>query len=210
MLAILGRDCELFELFPALLQQLMENEQSCLQEIESNSQKHSFFLQPLNRRGRLFLFGAGHVAREVAWLADRTGFQVILVDPRSELMAAQRFPATCGLHLKNAEQFFSDNTVGSRDYLVIAGPDHGTDLTTLLQAAKTSAGYIGVMGSKNKIGSFEKVLKKKALWKTLKGRLHAPIGIAIPSKTPAEVAVSIVAELIAVRNQPSIKRSQTQ
>ena len=204
VVATLGKGCESLELPPALLQQLMESEQSCLQETHSHVSQHSFFIQPLNRRGRLFLFGAGHVAREVAWLADRTGFQVILIDPRRQLMEAKRFPAACSLHLNDAQQFFADNRVGSRDFLVIAGPDHSSDLAALVQAGKTSARYIGVMGSKNKIGSFEKVLRKKDLWQTLEGRLHAPIGIAIPSKDPAEVAVSIVAELIQVRTQPSI------
>ena len=204
VVATSGNNGRPLELNPGLLQQLMENERSCLQDIASSSQQRSFFVQPLNRKGRLFLFGAGHVAREVAWLADRTGFQVILVDPRSELMVEERFPKACSLHVKNTEQFFSGNTVGSRDFLVIAGPDHAADLATLVLAVESSAHYIGVMGSKNKIGSFEKVLKKKDLWQALEGRLHAPIGIAIPSKSPAEVAVSIVAELIAVRAQPSI------
>ncbi len=205
VVATLGKGCGSLELPPALLQQLMENKQSCLQEIPSHSLQHPCFIQPLNHKGRLFLFGAGHVAQEVAWLADRTGFQVTLIDPRRQLMEAKRFPAACSLHVNDAKQFFADNTVGSRDFLVIAGPDHSSDLAALEQAGGTSARYIGVMGSKNKIGSFEKVLRKKNLWQTLGGRLHAPIGIAIPSKDPAEVAVSIVAELIAVRNQPSTK-----
>jgi xanthine dehydrogenase accessory factor len=206
VVATFGKNCKGVDVSPVFLRQLMETEQSCLQERDPHSSQHSFFVQPLNHRGRLFLFGAGHVAREVAWLADRTGFQVILVDPRRELMEAVRFPTATSLHVNNAEQFFSGNTVGPRDYLVIAGPDHGTDLSTLLQAAKTSARYIGVMGSGKKIGSFEKTLRKNDLWETLDGRLHAPIGISIPSKSPSEVAVSIVAELIEVRAQPSMKQ----
>jgi xanthine dehydrogenase accessory factor len=206
VVASFGRGCKGLEIPPTLLQQFMENEQSSLQEITCDSSSHSFFVQPLNRRGRLFLVGAGHVAREVAWLADRTGFQVTLIDPRRELMKAEYFPAGCSLYLMDAAQFFEDNTIGFRDYLVIAGPDHGSDLAALEQATSTPARYIGVMGSGKKIGSFEKVLRKKGLWQDLEGRLHAPIGIPIPSKIPAEVAVSIVAELIQVRNRPVIKQ----
>ncbi|MCF8056613.1 MAG: XdhC family protein [Desulfocapsa sp.] len=206
MVANFGKGCREMKIPPALLQQFMENEQSGLQEIDCHSSQHSFFIQPLNRRGRLFLIGAGHVAREVAWLADRTGFQVTLIDPRRELMGEERFPAGCNLYLNDAAQFFADKTIGPRDYLVIAGPDHAADLMALGQAGKTSARYIGVMGSGKKIGSFEKALRKKDLWQALEGRLHAPIGIPIPSKSPAEVAVSIVAELIQVRNKPVIKQ----
>ncbi len=150
-------------------------------------------------QGKLFLMGAGHVAREVAWLADRNGFEIIIVDPRKELMQAEHFPESCTLCLHNHEQFFSETIPGSKDFIIIAGPDHPTDLAALKQAALTSAHYIGVMGSRKKIGSFEKVLKENGLWKALEGRLYAPIGIPISSRSPAEVAVSIVAELIQTR-----------
>ncbi len=153
----------------------------------------------LNHRGNLFLMGAGHVAREVAWLADRNGFEIIIIDPRKELMQAEYFPESCTLCLQNHEQFFSETAPGDKDFIIIAGPDHPTDLAALQKAALTSAHYIGVMGSRKKIGSFEKVLKKTDLWQALEGRLYAPIGIPISSRSPAEVAVSIVAELIQTR-----------
>jgi len=185
------------ELWP----QLMTTEQCGLQELTINAGRCSVFLQPLNRNGRLFLLGGGHVAKEVAWLADRTGFQVIVVDPRRELMGPESFPATCTLCPEHYDHFISRSSLGSRDFLVIAGPDHATDLALLEQAANTSARYIGVMGSRGKIASFEKVLREKGLWQILTGRLHAPIGLPIASRRPAEVAVSIVAELIQVRAQ---------
>ncbi len=152
------------------------------------------------RNGKLFLLGAGHVAREVAWLADRNGFEIIVVDPRKELMLAEHFPENCTLLLHSHEEVFSEISPDPGDYIVIAGPDHPTDLVLLQQAATTSARYIGVMGSKKKITSFKKVLKKDNLWQSLQNRLHAPIGIPISSKSPSEVAVSIVAELIEIRH----------
>ncbi len=198
-IAALNEGCRTAEFSPELWQQLMADEQCSLQKLTIGSSQLSFFMHPLNRRGRLFLLGAGHVAREVAWLADRTGFQIIIVDPRQGLMKPERFPAACTLCPEEHTHFFASKTVGPRDFLIIAGPDHATDLAVLEQAASTSARYIGVMGSRGKIGFFEKELRKKGLWRSLTGRLHAPIGIPISSRNPAEVAVSIVAELIQVR-----------
>ncbi len=186
-----------------LRQQLLADKQCSIQKLPTASSQRAFFVQPLNQHGRLILFGAGHVAQEVAWLADRTGFQITIVDPRQELMDAEHFPTACTLFQEAASQFFARNLIGSRDFLVIAGPDHPTDLAVLEQAIATPAPYIGVMGSKGKILSFEQHLRKTEAWHSLADRLHAPIGISISSRTPAEVAVSIVAELIQKRANPS-------
>jgi xanthine dehydrogenase accessory factor len=159
-----------------------------------------------SRGARLFLMGAGHVAREVSWLADRNNFQVIIADPRKELMQEDQFPQSCTLHHEQYTQFLSVTITHSNDFIVITGPDHATDLAVLEQALRTSAHYIGVMGSKKKIASFKEILKKKELWQAAANRIYAPIGIPISSRTPAEVAVSIVAELIQVRAHVSIKQ----
>lgn len=151
------------------------------------------------RHGKLFLLGAGHVAREVAWLADRNGFEIFIIDPRQELMLPENFPENCTLLRNDYKEIFTAPSPDTSDFIVIAGPDHPTDLALLQQAAKTSAQYIGVMGSKKKITSFEKVLKRDNVWQSLHNRLHAPIGIPISSRSPSEVAVSIVAELIKIK-----------
>ena len=167
-----------------------------------NPEEAAFWKNELSRKDReqLYIMGAGHVAMEVAWLADRNDFQVHIIDLREELLLAGRFPENCTLHSISGKQFFSQNAPAEKDFIIIAGPDHATDLAVLEHVATTSAHYIGVMGSKKKIGSFKEILKKKHLWQTVADRLYAPIGIKISSKTPAEVAVSIVAELIQVRS----------
>lgn len=151
------------------------------------------------RQSRIFLLGAGHVVQEVAWLADRNDFQVVIVDPRRKLLTAENFPAQSTCIATESTVFFQENSVEDHDFIVIAGPAHATDLTALEQATLTPAHYIGVLGSSRKIGSFEAVLREKNLWNSLAGRLHAPIGIPISSRKPAEVALSIVVELVQVR-----------
>lgn len=156
---------------------------------------------------RLVLFGAGHVVQELAWLSDRNSFCCTVVDPRQDLMVPENFPVTATLVCTSAKQWLLEENVVMDDFIVIAGPDHATDLTVLEQMAETPAHYIGVMGSKRKIGSFTEILQKKSLYQTLEGRLFAPIGIDISSKRPAEVAVSIVAELISIRANSKVLKN---
>lgn len=162
--------------------------------------------QQNDQRSRLFLLGAGHVVQEVAWLAHRNEFQIVIVDPRRELMRQENFPALCTRIPETNSVFFEKNTLKQDDFIVIAGPDHGTDLRALEQAAQTPVHYIGLMGSTRKISSFEEILRAKNLWDTLAGRLYAPIGISIPSRKPAEVAISIMAQLIQIRAQSCKKQ----
>jgi xanthine dehydrogenase accessory factor len=158
-------------------------------------------------RSRLILFGAGHVVQELAWLADRNGFSCTIVDPRQELMVADNFPSTVSLVRSSADEWLAKDDVVVQDFIIIAGPDHATDLSVLEQVAETHAHYVGVMGSKRKIGSFIEILQKKSLYQILEGRLFAPVGIAISSKKPSEVAVSIVAELIAIRANSKVLKN---
>lgn len=156
---------------------------------------------------RLLLFGAGHVVQELCWLADRNRFTSVVVDPRQELMSSDYFPVNVRLVCCSAVEWLLNADVMAGDYIIIAGPNHATDLSVLEQAATTRAHYIGVMGSKRKIESFTEILYKKSLYQRIEDRLSAPIGLDISSKRPSEVAVSIVAELIAIRAQ-SLKNSK--
>ncbi len=160
----------------------------------------------LQQGDKLLLMGAGHVAREISWLAARNGFQIHIIDPRQELMQAENFPQNCQLSIQKSTDFLTEKSACSQDFIIIIGPDHATDLAILKQAIQTSAHYIGVMGSKKKIASFKKILTEKELWQKAADRIYAPIGLPISSRTPTEVAVSIVAELIQVRAQSSIKQ----
>lgn len=167
----------------------------------SLEEDQKYFRAQLQRKdsGRLLLFGAGHVVQELVWLADRTGFSSVIIDPRQSLLEAADLPQTVSCVCSAATEWLDRGVVGTADYIIIAGPDHATDLAVLQKAAGTAAHYIGVMGSSRKIESFVTLLRKEGVYPSLERRLYAPIGMDIPSKRPAEVAVSIVAQLIAVR-----------
>lgn len=167
--------------------------------MELDGEEWDLLVQPLNNSARLILFGAGHVAAQTAELAGRVGFQVLVVDPRSHLCTHDNLGDHCLLFQEPYEDFFDKGIITARDFLAIMGPDHQTDFELLKMAAITEAPYIGLMGSTKKIGSFMEKLQDENNLEGLGKRLHAPIGLNIPSKSPAEVAVAIVAELITER-----------
>ncbi len=177
-----------------------------LKRLDLRTKEDIFFLENKRREihnRRIFLFGAGHVVREVCWLATRNQFDCTVVDLRKELLQPSFFPESVTLVCDTIEDWTQSETIQANDFLVIAGPDHATDLTVLEQLAKTEASYIGVVGSNKKIGTFKKILIQKDCYQSVEKRLYAPIGIKISSKRPSEVAVSIVAELITIRAQSS-------
>lgn len=148
----------------------------------------------------LFVFGAGHVGREVAHLARRLGFEVAVVDDRPPRLEQALWPE--GTRLIAVPGDFSGGLpeIPSGAHVAIVTRCHRTDLAALRHAAVSQALSIGVIGSRRKVA----VLKERAAALGVPGavldRLRAPIGLPIGAETPAEIAVSILAEIIQIRH----------
>jgi xanthine dehydrogenase accessory factor len=148
----------------------------------------------------LFIFGAGHVAQPTAHLAAMVGFDVVVLDDRSEFAAAARFPDAAAVHtISSFDTAFDDLSVNADAYIIIVTRGHLHDRTVLAQALKTPAAYIGMIGSRTKRDAIYMRLLKDGHTASDIARVHSPIGLSIGADTPEEIAVSIVAELIAVR-----------
>jgi xanthine dehydrogenase accessory factor len=157
------------------------------------------FVEPILPTPRLWLLGAGHVARPTAALALTVGFEVLVVDEREELNTAERFPG-CQLLLDDPSDAVSKAQLGDRDWVVIVTHDHQLDERALEAASANDAGYVGLVGSRRKVFRLvERVSSKRAGAMPLE-RFYAPVGLDIGAVTPEEIAVSIVAELIALRH----------
>jgi xanthine dehydrogenase accessory factor len=161
------------------------------------------FVEPIRPRDRLVLFGAGHVCRAIAPLAAGVGFEVVICDDGETGALTTPPPASQvidSFDLRDVERALGPLGVG--DYIVIVTRDHAVDQAILERALPNlTLSYLGVIGSLGKIGRFKKRLEAKRIatperWQ----RLSAPIGIDIAAETPEEIAVSVVAELIQVRN----------
>jgi xanthine dehydrogenase accessory factor len=148
----------------------------------------------------LYVFGAGHVAVPTAHLAAMVGFDVVVLDDRSEFAAAARFPDAAAVHtIAGFDAAFDSLSVNSDGYIIIVTRGHLHDRTVLAQALKTPAAYIGMIGSRKKRDAIYMRLLKDGYTAADIARVHSPIGLSIGADTPEEIAVSIVGELIAVR-----------
>jgi xanthine dehydrogenase accessory factor len=144
--------------------------------------------------------GAGHVAQALAPVAAAVGFDVVVLDDRPEFAAAERFPAASRVVLlETFDETFAGLKVTPRCFIVIVTRGHAHDFSVLEQALRTKAGYIGLMGSASKREKVVRALAADGFSAADLDRFFSPIGIAIAAETPAELAVSITAELIRVR-----------
>lgn len=159
-----------------------------------------FIIEPLWCNGTLYIFGAGHIAVEVARLAASIDFRTFVFDDREEFANRKRFEhADDIIVLEDFSQVFRGFKITGDSYIVIVTRGHSHDKTVLSQVLKTDAGYIGMIGSRTKRDAiFNQLLVEGFCDDDLK-RVFSPIGLNIGAQTPAEIAVSIIAELIQER-----------
>ena len=149
-------------------------------------------------RSTVIVCGAGHVGRALAPVALGVGFGVVVIDDREEFADPQRFPGA-DVVFTPFHEALSGVDVGDHSYIVILTHGHTHDLAVLTQALWTPARYIGLMASRSKRRRMEVALLDAGFREDDVGRIHSPVGLAIGAETPAELAISIVAEMIQVR-----------
>lgn len=149
---------------------------------------------------QLLIVGAGHVGQAVAELASRSGFDVAVVDDRPEFANHERFPYASRLFVGPFQQTLSSIEVTARTFALIVTRGHGHDQEALGMLADTPAAYVGLIGSRRKIRMIVESLKEAGVSDAGLNRVRAPIGLPIGSQSVFEIAVSVVAELIAWRN----------
>lgn len=157
------------------------------------------FVEPVLSEPVVYIFGGGHVSGEIVPLARRVGFKVVVVDDRPEFADPARFPGATDVFEYPFEGVVERFPMNQSAFLVIVTRGHIHDKTVLAQALATSAGYIGMIGSRRKRDMIYRALLEEGFSQADIDRVHAPIGLAIGAETPEEIAVSIVAELIMVR-----------
>jgi xanthine dehydrogenase accessory factor len=158
------------------------------------------FIEPLQAAEKLYLFGAGHVSQAVATLAGRLDFHLTVLDDRADFASRQRFPTAEDIRvLDDFHEASAGLAIDRRSYLLILTRGHSFDQVVLAQALRSPAGYIGMIGSRRKREAIFRSLREEGFTDADLSRVHCPVGYAIGAETPEEIAVSIAAELIAVR-----------
>ena len=156
------------------------------------------FVEPILPQPRLYLFGGGHVSTALGRVANLAGFSVSVIDDRESYANAERFPMAEEI-VTSYEEAFEKVKPNASSYLVIVTRGHKDDMRVLEWAVSTEARYIGMIGSKRKVISVYKALEKQGVAMKNFARVHAPVGLEIGALTPEEIAVSVTAELIAIR-----------
>ncbi|MGH9870700.1 MAG: XdhC family protein [Candidatus Polarisedimenticolia bacterium] len=156
-------------------------------------------LETLSAPPVLFLFGGGHVSLAVAGVARLAGFNVVVVDDRPAFSNPERFPDADRTLVLPMASAFQHLDVDEGSYIVAVTRGHQHDEPVIEQALRTRAAYIGMLGSRRKVAIMWQRLRERGVSEEDLARVHAPIGLPIGADTPAEIAVSIVAQLIEAR-----------
>ena len=157
------------------------------------------FLEAFAPLPSMVIFGATHTAISLSRLAEEVGFQVTVIDARSALATEERFPSVHRLIRSWPEEALTEAPLSSNSYVVVLTHDPKFDIPALGCALRSNARYIGAQGSRVTQEARRKKLLEDGFTEADLERIRAPIGLDIGSSTPAELALSILAELVAVR-----------
>jgi len=156
-------------------------------------------IDPLEPAPRLYVVGAGHVGQHVARAASDAGFRVHVVDDREKFANRERFPTADTVEIEALPDWLHTADIPSSAYVVVVTRGHQHDLEAMRALAARELKYLGLIGSRAKVARIGTALLAEGMPRDCLDRVHAPIGLDIGAVTPGEIAISIVAELIAVR-----------
>jgi xanthine dehydrogenase accessory factor len=161
----------------------------------------TFYLEPVFPLSQLVIAGAGHIGRALTHLAKMIDFEVTVIDDREEYANKGNIPEADHIIVGNIGEKIKAIKKGNNTYVVIVTRGHKDDAEALKPCVGTNLAYLGMIGSKNKIGSIRTAFLDNG-WATADQweSVYAPIGIDIKSKTVEEIAISIAAQLVMVRN----------
>ena len=170
----------------------------------------SLFYDPLVPREKLLILGGGHVGRALAALAPALGFRVTVVDDRPEFASGARFPEGVRVLHQDFEQAIAGFPCNASTYVLVVSRGHRSDLACVRALLARPWRYCGCMGSARKVRMILDQLLQEGADPARIAELWAPVGLDIGAETPAELAVAILGELVAVRRNAGILGSLRQ
>ncbi|HZR24471.1 MAG TPA: XdhC/CoxI family protein [Vicinamibacterales bacterium] len=159
------------------------------------------YIEPIEPSPELYIIGAGHVGFHLARVAHEVGFRVHVVDDREKFANSERFPDAAEIIVDDIPAWVDRTTLPGHAYVVIVTRGHTNDLEALRALASRDLRYLGLIGSRAKVARiYDELLKDGRIAPEILERVHAPIGLDIGAVTPQEIAISILAELVAVKH----------
>lgn len=160
----------------------------------------TLYFDPVLPAQRLTIFGGGHVGRAIAQAAHLLDWQIIVVDQREAILNQALFPENSRLVCIDYAAYLQTHSFSKSDWVVIATPQHEYDESVLEQVLAHAARYVGMLASKSKVKVIMGNLRNKGIEQKLLDRVYSPVGLNIGTETPAEIAIAIVAEMLAIKN----------
>ncbi|MBT9151983.1 MAG: putative xanthine dehydrogenase subunit A [Firmicutes bacterium] len=151
----------------------------------------------------MLICGGGHIAQPLAVMAGMLDFKVVVIDDRPYFASRERFPNAREVICAPFVEALQSLTITAHTYAVIVTRGHRHDAVCLRVLLSTSAAYIGMIGSRRRVNEMKEMLAAEGVPREQLAALHAPIGLAIGAETPAEIATSILAEVVKVKNLTS-------
>jgi xanthine dehydrogenase accessory factor len=174
-------------------------------EQEKRSGRVKVFIKLYKPENNLIIVGAGHVGYCLYKIAVETGFTVSIFDNRKELLTKEKYPKAEELILGDIVNNIKNYNLQENSYIVIASSSHKTDENTLKEVINCKTAYLGMLGSNKKVKKIMDNLLSQGIDKESMKKVYAPIGIGIGGETPEEVAVSILSEIVMVKNKGNLK-----
>jgi xanthine dehydrogenase accessory factor len=190
---------------PVVVNMISEGNTSDYREMEitipDEEPSSLFFLEAVFTPAQLIIAGAGHIGKTLSHLADMLDFEVTVIDDRPEYANSENLPDADHIIVKDIGAALKDMKKGSDTYVVIVTRGHKDDAAALNPCIGSELAYTGMIGSKNKIATMRDSFIQNG-WATAKQweTIHSPIGLDIKSRTVEEIALSIAAQLVLVRN----------
>jgi xanthine dehydrogenase accessory factor len=160
----------------------------------------SVYIEPIEPSPELYVIGAGHVGFSLANLAHEVGFRVNVVDDREKFANRERFPNAENVVNEDIPTWLGRTHLPQHAYVVVVTRGHTNDLDAVRALAPRDLRYLGLIGSRAKVARIYEQLREEGTRTETLAHIHAPIGLDIGAVTPEEIAVSILAELIAVKH----------
>jgi xanthine dehydrogenase accessory factor len=160
------------------------------------------FVECITPQPAAIIFGGGHISKSLAKVLDLAGFRVSVVDNREAFANRERFPEAAEVHADEYEEIYPKLSITESTFIVIVTRGHRDDMRVLRWAVTTPARYISMIGSKRKVIAVIKELEKDGLSSDAFDRVYAPMGFEIGAVSPEEIAISVAAEMIAMRRDP--------
>jgi xanthine dehydrogenase accessory factor len=160
----------------------------------------SVYIEPIEPSPELYVVGAGHVGFHLAKLAHEVGFRVHVIDDREKFASRERFPNAVEVVADGIPEWLGRTALPPYAYVVVVTRGHTNDLEAMRALVPRELRYLGLIGSRAKVARIYEQLHSETMHAESLANVHAPIGLDIGAVTPQEIAVSILAELIAVKH----------